>query len=323
MTVVRASLKPSARRAGMRGSCSLLACLAASCSAPEGQPKALTAQLPAGVVARVADLDVSARSVERIASAQDVSITTARNRAIRDALYARAARDQLPPEQSSSTQRAALARAVLEELLREARARGPASASELQAIVAERWFEHDRPASARTSHAVVLVASAADEKRAAALAQAIQSAVAGVKSVAEFKDRAQGVPNQGLEVRVEPLPFITTDGRSFYQDALRPPSAGSSKYDLDFARAANAIAEVGRTSPVTKTRFGYHVIYLEERLAEHRLTPEKARAMLGEEILSKRASRAESELLQALKRAAPAAVVRAADDLMARVPLTP
>ncbi len=296
----------------------LVAPAVAACADREPPPESLTARLPPGVVARVADSAISARTVERIATAQGLAPAAARERAIEDALFARAARAALPRDLSASAERAVLARALLEELLRQARAQGPVTQAELDAIIRERWYELDRPKAVRTTHAVVMP-KPGEEAKAAALAEAIRRSASGAKDASDFRKRAESVDEQGLTVRVEQLPFITADGRSFQQDALRPPSEGTS-YDLDFARAASAIAEVGGLSPVTKTPFGYHVIYLEERLPEHRLTPEQARALLGEEAIAKRAARAEAALVKELQAKTVPEVARAADELTARVP---
>ncbi|HEY6560616.1 MAG TPA: peptidylprolyl isomerase [Polyangiaceae bacterium] len=259
--------------------------------------------------------------MERVAAAQGIDPLLARERAIQDALFASAARDLLPPERTASAERAVLARALLEDLLQSARAEGPVVPEELDAIVRERWFELDRPTAVRTTHAVVLPASPREDEQAAALAESIRRVAADAKDAADFSKRAATVEKEGLQVRVEALPFITPDGRSFNQDGLRPPSAGTT-YDPEFARAANTLVQVGSLSPVTKTRFGYHVIYLEERLAEHRLTPH-ARELLSPNAIAKRAARAEAALLKQLEASVPREIVRAVDELTAHVPTKP
>lgn len=296
-------------------------CSAAACSDREPPAQSVTARLPAGVVARVAGSTISARTVERVAAAQGIDPPRARERAIQDALFASAARDLLPPERTASAERAVLARALLEDLLQHARAEGPVTKEELDAIIGERWFELDRPPAVRTTHAVVMPASPHEDQRAATLAQSIRRAADDAKDAVEFRKRAETIDKQGLKVRIEPLPFITADGRSFYHDGLRPPAAGTT-YDPDFARAANALVRVGSLSPVTKTRFGYHVIYLEERLAEHRLTPQ-ARELLRPDAVAKRAARAEAALLKQLEASVPREIVRAVDELTAHVPTKP
>lgn len=306
----------------MRRFCvSLAALLALTCGEAEPPPKPVSARLPPGVVARVGDATISAETLARIAAAQGIDPAAARDRAVQDALFARAARDLLPSASIASAERVVLARALLEELLLQARAEGPVSQAELDSIVRERWFELDRPAAVRTTHAVVLP-KPGEEAKASALAEAIHRAVSGAKDAREFMQRAEAVDRQGLEVRVEQLPFITADGRSFYQDALRPAAAGTT-YDPEFARAANAIADVGALSPVTKTRFGYHVIHVDERLPEQRLTPEKARETLSEEAISRRAARLQAALLKEREASVPREIMRAADELTARVPTKP
>jgi hypothetical protein len=296
-------------------------CAAAACADRQPPPKPSAARLPAGVVARVGGSTISARTVERVAAAQGIAPPLACERSIQDALFASAARDLLPPERTASAERAVLARALLEDLLERARAEGPVVPEELDAIIRERWFELDRPAAVRTTHAVVLPVSPREDERAAALAEAIGRATVDAKDAADFRKRAESVEKHGLKVRIEPLPFITPDGRSFHQDGLRPPSAGTT-FDPEFARAANTLAQVGSLSPVTKTRFGYHVIYLEERLAEHRLSSHE-RESLRPNAIARRAARAEAELLKQLEASAPREIVRAVDELTAHVPTKP
>ena len=68
-------------------------------------------------------------------------------------------------------ERAALARAVLEDLLAAARAKGPPSDEEVAELTKERWAELDRP-PLRTIHAVALVKDPAQKAAARALAVA-------------------------------------------------------------------------------------------------------------------------------------------------------
>jgi hypothetical protein len=300
---------------------------APGCSQRESSEPALQAshqtQLGAGVAALAAGQTISVASVQRIAAAQNVSLKEARNRAIHDVLLARAARERLHPSQLRSAERALLARALLEELLAEAERQGEPSERELAELIEERWVELDRGPAVRCTHAVVLSKSPEDDARARALALSIAAAVKGVKDVAEFKTRAQAVAAQVLEVRVESLPFVTSDARSFYRDKLRPTGAASSDYDADFARAAHALANPGDISEPAKTRFGYHVIYLEERLPERRVSASEALELLAADVMSKRAARAQTELVARLERTHPQSVVRSADELTASIRIQP
>lgn len=280
-------------------------------------------QLQHGIVAVAGEQPISAELVSGISRAQQVSLEGARDRAIRDALFAQAARDRLPLSQVRAVERSLIARSVLEEIFAEVRARGEPTEAELDEIVQERWFELDRPAASRTTHAVVLVKSAAEDARARAVADAIASAVRGAVDGADFKRRAQAVPPGALEVRIEELPFVTPDGRAFRQDAIRGAAAEKGKFNRSFAEAASAIERSGAVSPVVKTSFGYHVIYLEERLPERRLAGPERRAALESEVFGRRAARVQKELMNALQTSQPLAITRASDELMSSVPTRP
>ncbi|MCC6554946.1 MAG: peptidylprolyl isomerase, partial [Polyangiaceae bacterium] len=101
------------------------ACLSAACRAdPSPAPPApAAAQMPAGVVARVGDLDVTADTVARVAAAQRIPLDRARDAAIRDALLAAGARARgLHDDPALRAQiQAVLARRVLRQLLDDAR----------------------------------------------------------------------------------------------------------------------------------------------------------------------------------------------------------
>ena len=294
-----------------------------ACSKPQhAQPSLQHAQLPAGVVARVGSDEISLVTAQRIAAAQGVTLSVARDRALSDALYAAGARATFSGRALVPVlERAASARALLEGLKSDALAGGPASDAEVAELTALRWREFDRPASARTTHAVALVEKPADEPAARAVAQQIYEAVRGVTDPEQFLRLAQAVPHDGVQVRAERLLAVTADGRTF--DPEKPSAVVDSEqsFDLDFAKAAIGLG-VGQISEPTTTRFGYHVILCEARLPEQRVPLEDRRVMLHDEVLKRRAERAKQELLARLSAAQPVAVGRAADDLTSRVQVT-
>ena len=105
----------SARACGV----SLLGLLAWACAggSSTGEPPAPTlGALPPGVAAMVGDDAIDVETVERVAVAQHLSPSDARDRAVNDALFAAGARDRFGPVGVVSTaRRAALARGLLEE----------------------------------------------------------------------------------------------------------------------------------------------------------------------------------------------------------------
>lgn len=300
--------------------CALGIPLAVSCAERRTGTPAQREKLPAGVVARIENQAISADTVRRIAAAQHITLVEARDRAIRDALFALGASERLAPARVRSIERAVLARGVLEELMAQALKQGLPTASELDAIVSDRWYELDRPSAVRTTHAVVRVSAAVADEKLHRIAERIAEAVRAAKTPKEFSDRARAVPTEDVEVRVETLPFVTMDGRTFLLDKLRA-SAQKASFDVDFARAANSLTQTGEISPIVKTRFGYHIIYLEERLPERRLSSEERRALLTDEAISRRAERLKGALFVALEQASLRSTTRAVDDLTASVPV--
>jgi hypothetical protein len=294
----------------------LLAVSASGCQKPRETALGANASLEEGVVASVADDSIAAATVGRIASAQGLDVRAACDRAVADALFAAEARHGLQNGSAiRSIETATLARAVLEQLLRNARAEGPPRDDEIEAFTRERWVDLDRPSSVRTIHAVVRIKQPPDKPRARALANRIAEATRAATKSEEFKRLAEAVPRGDLEVRVEPLPPTTPDGRTFEPN---DPSVRQ-QFDLDFARGANAMAQVGTNSGVVESKFGFHVIYLVERLPEKRVPLEERRKLLHEDVIARRAALAEQRLLDGLHRATPVQIDRSAVDLMSKL----
>lgn len=290
------------------------------CSAPGDAPAPSLSrvQLPAGEAARVGSEHVALLSVQRVADTQRVSLAVARDRATRDAVLALGARAAF--EGGSIVQvaeRAAFARALLELFKAEALARGPATDAELSDLTALRWQDFDRPETVRTTHAVARVDKPESEAAAKAVAQQLFEAVRGSQGSEEFMRRAQTVPHEGVEVRVERLPAITRDGRVYYPDNP-PPDSGSQHFDEAFAAAVHQLT-AGQISEPLKTVFGYHVVFCEARLPPLRVPLEERRQLLAGEVIKGRAERAKQALLGELSRAKPILIARAAEDLTARV----
>jgi peptidyl-prolyl cis-trans isomerase C len=278
------------------------------------------AALPPGVVARVGTTDIAATTVASIAQAQRISPVVATERAINDALLASAA--QARRDEASVAARSAHSRALVEALQIAAAEAGPVTDEEIAKLTAERWTELDRPVAVRTTHVVALVKKPDDDAPARAFAERMARELEGIREPAAFIERAKALGKEaagGVEFTAERLPPIVTDGRSFDPD--RPQEQGT--FDQDYTRAAHALAEAGAHSPVVKTRFGYHVILLEERIAEQRVSLEERRSKLGPVAIARRAQRELGKLITSLRGNTPVEVSRAVEELTARVGVAP
>jgi peptidyl-prolyl cis-trans isomerase C len=303
------------------GGIALAALLAACDGSSSSAAPATRSRLPSGFVARIgADL-VSTGSVSRIAAAQGVPPPEALERAASDALWAEAARRSAPVGIANHIERAALARSVLEQLARDAASGGPPSEAELGEVARERWLELERPDAVRTTHAVVLDQQSGADGAARRAAEKVAEAVKSATSAEEFARLAKGVPLDGLELQVEPLPAVSNDGRTFEQREGTRVARGT--FDRDFARAANALTVVGQLSPVTRTKFGFHVIRLEERVPGNVVPKSELPKLLAADVVARRAARAKLDLVDQLRKGVIIERDRGIDELTARAKVTP
>jgi parvulin-like peptidyl-prolyl isomerase len=278
--------------------------------------------LPAGAIARAGSELVSPSTISRIAAAQGVAARAALELAVSDALFAHAARAELGPASARSIERAAAARALLQQMYAEAAKSGPPSSAELAKIVQERWVELNRPDAVRTTHAVVMNDKPARDAAAHAVADKLAAALANVQSESELIRVASAFPGEGFEIRAEALPFVTADGRVLERrDATFVSKPGA--FDVDFAKAANAIAEPGQLTAAVKSAFGYHVIRLEERALGSVVPEAELPSLVEEEVRQRRAKRARRELIERLRAASTIQVERAAEQLTTQVKVAP
>jgi hypothetical protein len=298
------------------------ALLATSCAPESAAPGNVEGKLPPGVVAQVGSERVLGASVARVARAQGLSAEAAREAAISDALFAALARETSGPAALAVAERSALSRVLLEEIRRQALSQGPATDAEIEIISKDRWPELDRPVTVRSSHALVRVKAGDDEAKARAAAERLAVTLRGAASAAEFIERAKSFDAKPFEVIAESLEPATVDGRAF-DPAKGPHGTVTGSYVEDYTRAAHALASPGDQSPVTKTRFGFHVIRLEERLPEMRVSLAERRVSLEPEVLRRRAKRRVDELLEKAKAGGAIEISRAAEELTSHVRVAP
>jgi peptidyl-prolyl cis-trans isomerase C len=296
-----------------------------------------------GLVARAGDAEITSESVERIARAQQLDAAAARDLAIRDALLANEARSRkldADPTVAFSVQ-ALLARHLLRALLDEAQRAGPVTEEELRETTARHWLSVDRPEGFRTVHALVQTkAKTPDTRKATELAEAVARDVATVQRfaretpppaatiepgrpaaadpvVARFREAATAAFDRekakggadDMELRVEPLPAITADGRVL--------AAEGGQFQAEFAAAAAKLRARGDVSGPTATPFGVHVIMLLERLPPQIKDAEERRKVLRDEIIADRARAAHTRVLERARSGVE--IDRSADALLSLV----
>ncbi len=289
------------------------------CSRPAGPPSLGHAKLPSRIAAVVGDDVIDVATVERIAAAQGVAPAVALRRAVGDALFAASAVDRAGEGVARQARRAVLARRLLRALSDDVQRRGPPTDAEVLAATANRWWELDRPVLLRTTHAVVLVRKAEEDKPAKALAARIAARVAESVDPAAFRAAVTAVPADGLEVRVEDLDPVARDRRAMNPSAPPPPGKPVGEYAATYVDAAFAIPSPGRVSPVVRTEFGYHVILLVEMIPEQRVPLEERRRTLEPEIMTRRATALYEETLARTRATDQVEVERSAVDLMLEV----
>jgi parvulin-like peptidyl-prolyl cis-trans isomerase-like protein len=241
------------------------------------------------------ELRIQQTVLDAIARARGVSAEQALELGSEDALLAQHLSER-DPKVGRWIQRVVLARQLLGALVEEAKAGGPPTDAEVQSISEARFWELDRPRMVQVAHAVVM--SSDENIVARSLAERIAAATAGAATSESFQAAARAVPAGNLTVRVEALPPVALDGRAV--DPAKPPPAGPpvQQFDLDFVAAAQRLERPGQQSPVVRSAFGYHVIYLIASIEPKRPALDERRALLHDEIMSQRANALSAALLQ-------------------------
>jgi hypothetical protein len=279
--------------------------------------------LPSGVAALVGTDSIDTEIIVRIAKASEIPLSLARDRAIFDALLAAGARVRFGPLAAHRAETSASARALLQSFASEARAAGPPNDTEVAEVTETRWWELDRPPLRRTTHAVVVLEKPEQEKGARGLAERIAVAVAPATDAASFRALATAVSAPGLKVKVEDLDPVAEDGRAVNPAAPPPPGSQTGRYSPAYVSGAFAVPGARGVSPVVRSEFGFHVIFVAELLPEQRVPLEERRRLLEPEVLMRRASKLETGALEHARAVDPVDVERSALDVTEKVNVLP
>lgn len=294
------------------------------------------------MVARVGDVVVTAEAVRAIMDAQHVDARTACDRAVRDALFARAGLEQRVDANVGRDLDAVRARALAEKSHVAALAQGPVKPEELQPFVDRDYYDVARPPTWLTVHALVQAAqdgSDEDLKRAEEVANAIHAAVLpagesirgtpgptiedlivrnaivyGEPAYKAFSAAAKGVDARGFTVRVEALAPLAADGGT-----VLPPPSPRSGYDPAFVVAATGLEQRGDVSKPTRGANGWHVILLMGRTPARMLPEADLVELFRVEVIAARSKALLNKELEPLRAASGATLDRNIEAMLSLV----
>ena len=317
----------------------LLAGLCASAACAGEAPKAQKAALSAGVVARVDGEPIYAETVASIAKAQAVSTEAALEKATFDALVAREARARGLDRKRRAEVSGVLAGALIEEIAREARAKGDPTDDELGPWIEGQWWELNRPDGVVVAQIVVRTppigqTDPATDEAALAIARKVRTAVAVVQPDVRkapqpdfsvtgrpfkpdpimplFQDLGLAVEHEGFELAANAIPPLGADGYVQKPGTLE-------MIEQPFVKAAFALEARGDLSEPVRSNAGWHVILLLGRTKGHQASRAEVLARFEETIMEERARNAIAAIVARGRKEQDASIERSTDELTGQV----
>jgi peptidyl-prolyl cis-trans isomerase C len=189
----------------------------------------------------------------------------------------------------------------------------PPTKAELDEIRKLHWTELDHDDAVVTVHAVAIadVDDAQARARAKEVATKVLEAVRGATSVDEFVQRANTVDHGSLDLRVEPLPAVTREGRVL--------SADGGEFDAAFARGACELKQPGEISGLIETKFGFHVVRLSERIPAMHPSDDELSKLVSDEVKTNRTRAAIEKLQSDLRKQTGVEIERSFEQTLTRL----
>lgn len=273
-------------------------------------PPPTTAALGGDVVAKVGSVTIERDLVAKVAERKHLTPRAALDVLVEDALLAEGARARgldATPSVKLSLDRIR-ARFVADGIQARAVARGLPSDAEVDALTARHWQQFDAPPGVRVVHVVVMRRKGTPVETSKEMAQTLAAAAVGAKGSVDFQQRMTDVPHGKLDVRIEDLPAFAADGRIL---------EGSGTMEAAFVSAAFTLDLDHPVSGVVETSFGWHVIYLVERVAEKRVPFEERRVRFADEAVFRRGKAEKDAIVASYRKGTTTVIDPAAEALMA------
>lgn len=226
---------------------------------------------------------------------------------VRDALLAREMSES-HAHWVSAVERSVLARALLEQLEREALRDQPVQQSDLDQHRAHNWLFLDRPRAVRVFEALVPVKNTMEDEGAYRLAKKIRAIAEETHYPEDFAEKLSELREEHPELQANELPPVAEDSRVV---PVIPFDMRFRDAPALYGPAVAPLENVGDVTEVIGSASGYHVLMALEIVPAHRPSDAEVGHLLRQGVA---AHRMEPQL-KALNEARQASVVRSTREL--------